>query len=444
MELKDLRIINARIIMEDRIIDNGSVTLRDGKILAIEEKVGDLSGLLMPQAVLSSNTNSNTSSIRQEDQYAGKVQIIDACDRYLAPGFIDIHVHGGGDADFMDNDVQAFHTIAALHARHGTTAFTPTTLSCGKQSLADTISFFGLAKDEVHEGADYLGLHIEGPYFAQNMRGAQPARFIHNPDPKEYMPLLDMTEDIIRWSAAPELPGAIELGSLLQSKGILASIAHTDAIYEDVLEAIKAGYHHVTHLYSAMSGVSRKNAFRYAGVIESALLLDELTVEVIADGIHVPPPLLRLVYKVKGADKIALITDAMRGAGMPPGASVLGDRKSGTPVIIEDGVAKLTDRSAFAGSVATTDLLVRNMIQLAGVPLVDAVKMMTITPARIIGVQDKKGRIAPGMDADLVLFDEDIHVTMTMVRGRIVYQETDSKAGSIHGINKQKQPVNRK
>jgi N-acetylglucosamine-6-phosphate deacetylase len=225
-----------------------------------------------------------------------------------------------------------------------------------------------------------------------------------------------------RWSAAPELKGALALGNCLKSRGVLAAVAHTDAIYEEVQAAYENGYSLITHLYSGMSGVTRRNAFRYAGVIESAYLIDGMDVELIADGIHLPGPLLRLAYKIKGPDRIALITDAMRGAGMPPGPSVLGNRSSGLPVIIEDGVAKLPDRSAFAGSVATADVLVRTMITLGGAPLEAAVRMMTRTPASIMGVGDRKGRLAAGMDADIVIFDEQIRVDRTIVRGKVLYE----------------------
>jgi N-acetylglucosamine-6-phosphate deacetylase len=176
-----------------------------------------------------------------------------------------------------------------------------------------------------------------------------------------------------------------------------------------------------THLYSGMSGVSRRNAFRYAGVIESAFILDEMDVEIIADGIHLPPPLLKLVYKIKGPDRMALITDAMRGAGMPEGESVLGNRYAGLKVIIEDGVAKLPDRSSFAGSVATADRLVRNMITMAGVPITEAVRMMSSTPARIMHVADRKGTLIEGKDADIVIFDEDIIIDTTIIKGKVVY-----------------------
>ena len=188
-----------------------------------------------------------------------------------------------------------------------------------------------------------------------------------------------------------------------------------------VFLAYQAGFSHVTHLYSCMSSITRRNAYRYAGAIEAAYMIDDMTVEIIADGVHLPKSLLQFVYKFKGADRIALVTDSMRGAGMPDGPSILGSLKRGQPVIIEDGVAKLPDRSAFAGSVATADRLVRTMVQVAGVPLPDAVKMMTATPARIIGVNDRKGRIEIGLDADLVLFDKEIDIKMTIVNGRIVY-----------------------
>jgi N-acetylglucosamine-6-phosphate deacetylase len=176
-----------------------------------------------------------------------------------------------------------------------------------------------------------------------------------------------------------------------------------------------------------MSGITRRNAFRYAGVIESAFIIDEMDVEIIADGVHVPAPLLKLAYKIKGADKIALITDAMRAAGLPDGDSILGNIDTGLKVIVEDGVAKLPDRSSFAGSVATADRLVRTMIKLADVSLTDAIKMITSTPARIMGLSDKKGTLTAGKDADIVIFDADINIEMTLIKGRIVYKKQTEK-----------------
>ncbi len=314
---------------------------------------------------------------------------INAQGKYIAPGFIDIHVHGGGGYDFMDATETAFLKIAELHAQHGTTAMLPTTLTSTKEVLLQTLDAFESAGKNNVTGAQLIGMHLEGPYISVNQSGAQDPRFIRDPNPGEYKEILSKYSCIKRWSAAPELNGAIEFGRYLKSKNVLPAIAHTDAIYEEVIEAFNNGYTLITHLYSAMSGVTRHNAYRYAGVIESAYIIDEMDVEIIADGIHLPPPLLKLVYKIKGADKIALITDAIRAAGMGEGESILGDVTNGLKVIVEDGVAKLPDRSAFAGSVATANRLVKTMISTADVPIIDAIKMITSTPARILGIAEK-------------------------------------------------------
>lgn len=389
-----LKINNANIITPYRIIRGGTVLVGDGKIL--EVVAGDIL------------TGDN-------------VTVMDARGAYVSPGFVDLHVHGGGGYDFMDGEVDAFLAIAKQHLEHGTTAMTPTTLSSNKESIIQAVKNYKKALAANHTGVSFLGLHLEGPYFALNQRGAQDPRFIRSADPAEYKEVIAIGgKDIARWSAAPELPGALDFGRYLKSHGIMAAAAHTDALYEDMLEAVEAGYSHVTHLYSAMSGVTRRNAFRYAGVIESAFLMDELTVEIIADGVHLPPALLKLVYKIKGADKTALITDAMRAAGMPPGPSMLGSLKDGLEVIVEDGVAKLPDRTSFAGSVALADRLVRTMIQQADVPLTDAIKMMTITPAIIGGVADRKGSLTAGKDADIICFDEHININTVIAGGKVV------------------------
>jgi N-acetylglucosamine-6-phosphate deacetylase len=388
-----LKIYNGKIITPYRIISNGTVVITDGKIREVKEGNIDIPG----------------------------AQEIDAAGKYIAPGFIDIHIHGGGGYDFMDGSVEAFLKIAETHAQYGTTSMVPTTLTSEKENLLQTLELFEQARQNNTKGAQLLGMHLEGPYFAMNQRGAQDPRYIRNPDPSEYKEILAHSSSILRWSAAPELKGAIEFGTYIRSKGILAAVAHTDAIYEEVLEAFENGYSLATHLYSAMNGVTRRNAFRYAGTIEAAYLIDEMDVEIIADGVHLPAPLLKLVYKIKGPGRTALITDAMRAAGMPPGESTLGPLKNGLKVIVEDGVAKLPDRTSFAGSVATADRLVRNMINLAGVPLPEAIQMITSTPARIMGVDKNKGSLLPSKDADVVLFDDQITIDTTIVKGNIVY-----------------------
>ncbi len=323
-------------------------------------------------------------------------------------------------ADVIEIDANRNY-IAEAHARHGTTAMLPTTLTSEKQGLFQTLEQYEQANKKNTTGAQFIGMHLEGPYFAVSQRGAQDPKYIRDPDPNEYLEILERFSSIKRWSAAPELKGAIEFGKYVTSKGVLAAIAHTDAIYEEVLEAFENGYSLATHLYCAMSGVTRRNAFRYAGVIESAYLLDEMDVEIIADGVHLPAPLLKLVYKIKGADHIALITDAMRAADMPEGESILGNLNDGLKVIVEDGVAKLPDRSSFAGSVATADRLVRTMIHMANVPLLDAVCMITSTPARIMKIENRKGSLVKGKDADIIIFDDDINIKMTMINGKVVY-----------------------
>jgi N-acetylglucosamine-6-phosphate deacetylase len=394
MSVEKLKIYNGQIITPNRIIPNGSILIIGGVI---------------------------------KDIKAGNIDIddaieIDACGQYISPGFIDLHVHGGGGFDFMDKSENAFLKIAETHAKFGTTAMVPTTLTCEKEDLLETLELYKTAHKNNKKGSQFLGMHLEGPYFALNQRGAQDPRYIRDPDPEEYIEIISKSDIITRWSAAPELKGAIDFGRYLKSKSILPAIAHTDAIYEEVVEAFENGYTLATHLYSGMSGVSRRNCFRYAGVIESAFIIDEMDVEIIADGIHLPPPLLKLVYKIKGPGKIALITDAMRAAGMPPGESVLGNLHNGLKVIVEDGVAKLPDRSSFAGSVATADRLVRNMVTMADVPLKDAVTMMSITPAKIMKVDDRKGSLTVGKDADIVIFDSNINIHTTIINGKVVYQ----------------------
>jgi N-acetylglucosamine-6-phosphate deacetylase len=276
----------------------------------------------------------------------------------------------------MDGTVEAFLGVAETHAKHGTTAMVPTTLTSTNDELLVTFETYKRAKKLNTKGAKFIGIHLEGPYLSSRQCGAQDPKYLRNPKAEDYNAILKASQDIVRWSVAPELEGSIELGKVLKESHILPSIGHTDAIYEEVVKAYKAGYTHMTHLYSAMSSVTRKNAYRYAGAVEAAYLIDDMTVEIIADGIHLPQALLQFVYKFKGADKTALCTDSMRGAGMPDGEYILGSLKNGHKVIVENGVAKLPDRSAFAGSVATTDRLVRTMIQVANVSLIDAIKMI--------------------------------------------------------------------
>jgi len=356
---------------------------------------------------------------------------IDVSGLYVAPGFIDIHVHGGGGHDVMEGSLEALAAIAQAHAEGGTTSWLATTLTAPIDEIEKALQAIEKAMEAPPIGAKLLGAHLEGPYFHPEQAGAQNPMYLKLPNPGEYNDLLNKFSCIKRVSAAPELPGALELGQELRRRGILAAIGHSNATYQQVLKAIEVGFSHVTHIYSGMSSVRRIQAYRFAGVLEAALLLDQLTTEMIADGHHLPPSLMRLVLKVKGTERVCAVTDAIAAAGLGPGRYRLG----GLDVVVEDEVpeeyeiqlgkgncvAKLVDRSAFAGSAALMNMLVRNLANFVGLPLIEAVKMATWTPARILGISHERGLLAPGMKADLVVFDDNFDVHMTIVEGKVVF-----------------------
>lgn len=393
---RKLKIYNGNVITPFRIIKNGTVVVTGDKISEVREGNVEVPGAIE----------------------------IDAGGKYVSPGFVDIHVHGGGDHDFLDGEIDAFLGAARTHARHGTTAMYPTAVSGEVETLMRNLDLYEQANERNREGAQFMGVFLEGPYYSMEMRGAQDPRYVRDPDPDEYRDILSRTDSLVRWDAAPEREGAMEFARYLISKGVKPSIGHTSAVWDEVIHAFENGFRLMTHIYSGMLGVTRRDAFRYAGAVESAFLIDEMFVEVIADGKHLPAELLRLIYKNKGPDRIALVTDAMRGAGMPEGPSILGPRHDGLDVIIENGVAMLPTRDSFAGSVATTDRLVRTYRDLAGVPLVDCVRMMTATPAAAMDIDDRKGSLIAGMDADIVIFDEEIEVDKTIVAGNVIYSRS--------------------
>lgn len=384
--------------------------ITDGKIITPE---GIKSGVLLIE-------DGRISGITAKDPE--NARIIDAGGRYVSPGFIDMHTHGAGGADFMDGTVDAWITAAEMHARHGTTLLYPTTLTSSDEELFRTFEIYEDAYKANKKGSAFGGLHLEGPYFSPDQAGAQDRRYLRNPVSEDYVRILDKTDKIVRWSAAPELPGIGRFGRELEKRGIMASIAHTNAVFEECDMAFRNGFKHATHFYSCMSTITRREGYRYAGAIEYGYWQDGMTVEIIADGVHVPASLLRLIVKLKGFDKIALVTDSMRGAGMPDGPSILGGFSNGQKVIIEDGVAKMPDRSCFAGSVATADRLVRTMINDGGCSLEQAVRMMTLNPATFMNVSRSKGSLEPGKDADIVIFDDNINVSVTIINGKVVYQ----------------------
>ena len=343
---------------------------------------------------------------------------VDVAGAYLCPGFIDNHCHGGGGHDFMDGTVEAILGAARAHMAHGTTTIAPTTLSSSDEELFAFLENYKAAAQVAENMPQFLGVHLEGPHFSPAQAGAQPPVYLKEPTMEFAERVLAAGEGcIVRWSIAPELRGALEVGDYLSGKGILLSIAHTDAMYKDIVAAADHGYRHMTHFYSGMSQMKRINAFRVLGAVECGYLMDEMRIELIADGMHLPPELLKLLLKLKPHDKITLVTDSMRGAGMPEGPSILGSLKDGLPVILEDGIAKLPDRSAFAGSMATSDRLVRVMVREAGLPIEEAVEMITGNVAKLYNAYEHIGDMAPGKQADMVILDGELNAARVYVSG---------------------------
>ena len=345
--------------------------------------------------------------------------IVDGEGGYLFPGFVDLHCHGADNFDFMDADVAGFARIAAYHLAHGTTTMLATTLSDTDEATRASIRTFA-AYLAGEPNSTLAGLHLEGPWFSPAQCGAQVSDYFKDPDPAALVALKNEYPFILRVSAAPERAGGMAFGRAGKDLGILVSAGHTDADFATIEQASRNGYTLLTHLYSGMSGVTRKNARRIAGAVEAGLYLDDLYVEIIADGVHLPPELLKLIYKCKGADRICLITDASRACGLPEGSeSTIGSLAHGAKIIVEDGVAILPDRTSFGGSVATFDRLVRTMAAAIGDDPVALAKMASATPAKLLGLADR-GEIAVGKRADLVIMDKQYTVKTVLHNGRVV------------------------
>lgn len=333
----------------------------------------------------------------------------DATGLFVSPGFIDIHTHGGGGYPF-EGSVSDIVAGCRFHLTHGTTTICPTISAAPLADMARSVSNIKTAMQEM---PTIIGAHLEGPYLSAKQAGAQAPDFLTPPNVKEYLPLLEKHGNAIaRWTYAPENDKDNAFTRALVAHGVLPSAGHTNAIYEDMIRAEAAGCRLVTHLYSCTSTVTREMGFRRLGVIESAYLSDDMFVEIICDGKHLPPELIRLIVKIKGYDRVALVTDSLALAG----TSLTEGRMQATDFIIEDGVCKLRDRTAFAGSIATADRLLRVAVNEAEIPLLDAVRMLTETPARLMGLSDR-GTLAVGNRADIILFDENIQVSAVLIGG---------------------------
>ncbi|MCI8589836.1 MAG: N-acetylglucosamine-6-phosphate deacetylase [Clostridiales bacterium] len=390
------KIINARVITQGKEFDRHTIVVENDKIEAV-----------LPATAVGDGCFD---------------QIIDAKGAYASAGFIDLHTHGIGGYDFMDAEGDGVLNALRMYARFGVTGVYPTTMSAPFVQVRAALDSLAKVDFTIAQGAAFLGAHLEGPYFSPAQCGAQPPDQLCAPSDEEYKKLINEYSFVRRIDAAPELSGSMQMAKDLALKGVISGIAHTDADAQTTLLAADAGYRIATHLYSGMSGVHRENGFRKGGVVEACLLRDDVYCEAICDGIHLPAELLKLIYKVKGADRMILVTDSMRGAGLKEGSRcVLGNKDTGTPVVIAEGVAWLPDRSAFAGSVATYDVLIRKARDYAHIPLPDVIKMASETPARAMRLSNK-GVLAAGYDADITLFDENIEIQLTMVGGKTQYE----------------------
>ena len=365
---------NAKIITDGKIVEDIGVIIENGKIVSFESECPD------------------------------NCAAIDLQGKYLAPGFIELHCHGGNGYEFIDGTEEAVRGACELHAAHGTKVLYPTISATDYDTMYQALGVIEAVKDDLPLCVP--GVHLEGPYLSPEMSGAQNGNIIRMPDPDEYNALYERFGSLIkRWDYAPEKDKDGKFLTFLTERGIVPATAHSAAQYDDMLSSYNGGNRLVTHLYSCTSTVVREGGFRRLGIIESTFLLDGMYAEVIGDGCHLPAELMRMIYKIKGADKLCLISDAIRYAGCD-GSDLKYDGE--IPYVIEDGVAKLADRSAFAGSIATADCLVKKTVE-AGIPLPDVIQMLTKTPAEVMGL-DTKGSIAVGYDADFTVLDEDLNV----------------------------------
>jgi len=392
-------------------ISNGTVLtpteeIRDGVVIIRASKIVDVG---------------RRGQIKEPDS----AEVIDAKGQYIVPGSVDIHVHGSKGADVLDATPEALETMSDFFVSHGVTGFVgtmvtapPTDLLAGLENVRSVVRNGGLS------GAEILGVHQEGPFLSRAEKGCHPVDLLVAPTPEDYARYLEYADVLTSMTLAPELDGAVGLVRALCDAGVVAAAGHTNGVYHEIKPAIDAGLSHGTHCFCNMSTLRRAGSQhaqplkRVAGAVETILHDDRVTTELIGDGWHVGDTLMKLAVRVKGVERVCWVTDAMSAAGMPPGRYFVG----GVEAIVEHGIARLPDNTAYASSVTTLDVCVRNGIERLGLSLRDSVRMATLTPATVIGVQDRKGSLEVGKDADVVILDADANVQFTMARGQVVYR----------------------
>jgi N-acetylglucosamine-6-phosphate deacetylase len=381
-----LALINGRIVLPDAILDDRALVIEGGKIVAISDR----------------------------DAIGPETSPIDVSSRLITPGLIDIHTHGALGHTFNEPTSEAFAAICDENARRGVTSLCATLAPAPLGNLKQCFEFMRTWRSERRSGAQVLGGYLESPYTNLAQKGALDPSCLRSPDDGSAEELLEFADVLRVFMLAPELPGAIELVDKINRLGIVPAAGHSSAQDTQVRAAMDHGLRHVTHIWSAMSSVVREGPWRKPGLLEAALTFDGLTVEMIADNKHLPPTLMKLAYKCLGADRLCAVSDATSGAGLPDGSRFV---MGGMEYEVSDGVGMMFDRSAFAGSSTLLGQMIPILINEVGIPLVEAIRMTTLTPARIVGVEERKGSIEVGKDADVVIWNDDFMPWRVLIAG---------------------------
>jgi N-acetylglucosamine-6-phosphate deacetylase len=407
----ELRVVNARVVLPDRVVDRGAVHVRDGRIVAVHAD-----GQALPR-------------------WDGPT--VDAAGAYLTPGYVDMHVHGGDGHDFMDCTPEAFDAVVRCHLRHGTTSIVPTN-TVGRHD--QIMAFLELVRVLHRRGADparglgrVVGSHLYGPYFVEEKIGCHP-HLTRPPTEAEYMQYLGHADHMLVATCAPELPGSAGFYTAAAAAGVRLNAGHSNATWAEMQAAYDLGVRHVDHFFCAMSNYvstrSRVGTPMQGGMLEFTLASDEMTTELIADGRHLSPELMRFALRMMGVDRVALVSDASRAVDVPVGDYTFGPRDGGTPFYNDGEVGLAPDRSGLASSVRGQDFMVRHMVKGAAVDVATAVRMASLTPAKVLGLDADLGSIAVGKRGDFLLLDDDLRVGRVFVEGKECWTAGGTGAGA--------------
>jgi N-acetylglucosamine-6-phosphate deacetylase len=387
--LRQTAITNGRLVLPHALVTDRVLLLRDGKIL----------GFAAP------------------DQVGAEFERVDAGGRYITPGLIDIHTHGALGHSFNEPDEAAWEIITAENLRRGVTSLLATLGAAPMENLVACLALAREWKKKPHAGSQVLGVHSEGPFLSMGQKGAQDPRGIQSLEGGAAEKLLAFADVLTVLTYAPEIPGALALTDRLRELGIVAAAGHSSAYDSDVLAACEHGLRHTVHIWSSQSSVIREGPWRKPGLLEATLTMDGLTAEMISDNRHLPPTLMKLAYRCKGADRLCAVSDASSAAGYPDGTRF---DFEGLECEVTNGVAMLVDQTAFAGSVTLLNQMIPILTDVVGIPLVEAVRMASLTPARVIHADLTKGSLEAGKDADLVIYEPDFQAWKVMVGGEWV------------------------